>query len=184
MAQSQRGGSRDNVDSLPDFQVNIGTKDLDRLLRGKSTGSASVMNTLLKSWEQGRGYSFRKIGVFVRRYSKSTRPWMPFHIDGNTYTANIALSTPFAHKGGQLVCLVGGRVQAFDRELGSAIIHGGGVCHAVTPVTEGTRYSLLLFFHAEMGMSKQSPPLAPPEQHKLTGGKLQNQKKHPGIQEL
>ena len=56
----------------------------------------------------------------------------------------VALSAATEHEGGALLCLVGGAVTACARELGSATVHGGDVCHAVTPVTVGTRYALLV----------------------------------------
>ena len=71
---------------------------------------------------------------------------MPFHVDGNSFTANIALTPPEAHEGGDLVALAAGACHKMPRRLGEATVHGGHVCHAVSPVTAGERYSLLMFF--------------------------------------
>ena len=39
--------------------------------------------------------------------------------------------------------------------MGTATIHKGDLCHAVAPVTEGVRYSLLIFFHDEVETFEQ-----------------------------
>jgi hypothetical protein len=134
--------ARDSVDGLPDFQINLGRWDLGRLLNFDV-----VQHLCAAENEWLRGKQWERIGIFVRRYSPSTRPCFPFHKDSNAYTANIALSNPTDHQGGTLLCLVSGAVRTCERGLGVATVHGNDVLHAVTPVTAGTRYSLLIFFH-------------------------------------
>ena len=36
------------------------------------------------------------------RYSRETRPWIPFHHDNSNVTINVALSDDSAHEGGML----------------------------------------------------------------------------------
>jgi hypothetical protein len=147
MVESQLGGSRDNVDGLPDFQVNIERRELGTLLHASDDGGAIVDRLCTAGSFVQQNANWTRIGMFIRRYCPTTRPWMPFHTDGNIYTANVALSSPSDHQGGNLLCLVGGAVSMYERELGTATVHKGDVCHAVTPVSEGVRYSLLMFFH-------------------------------------
>jgi hypothetical protein len=179
MAESQRGGSRDNVDGLPDFQVNLDRRGIADLLH-----APDVVDRIDRLCSGGDGQQqpkeWERVGMFVRRYSATTRPWMPFHCDGNAYTANIALSVSSDHEGGTLLCLVGGGVHACVRTLGTATVHGGGVCHAVTPVTAGTRYALLVFFHDTVSDTGAGVP--------AWGNKptdeMSSKKRHAGIQEL
>jgi hypothetical protein len=188
MSECQQGGSRDNVDGLPDFQVNIDQTEMEHMLHGSDGATfirrfdgllrASDINSScpaplkaasatttrqaascsgtgsLEDVQAGAGRPkkpnlprWSRVRMFVRRYSANTRPWFPFHCDNNAYTANVALSSASDHEGGALLCLAGGALQSCVRELGAATVHGGDVCHAVTPVTSGTRYALLIFFH-------------------------------------
>ena len=221
MADSQRGGTRDNVDGLPDFQVNLTGRQIEDLLRnespplgggGPAAGFTGRFEELLVSCAAaavaGEGESgslsltvergtrlaahslesvpkdWGRVGIFVRRYSASTRPWMPFHCDGNAFTANVALSGASEHEGGTLLCLVDGIVRAYERQLGSATVHGGAVCHAVTPVTAGTRYALLIFFHEIETSDHAESAKATAEQQWEQQQQAASQQHHTGIQEL
>ena len=84
--------------------------------------------------------------MFVRRYSVDTRPWNPFHTDAYELTANIALSPDDAHGGGVLLGVYDGQVQPILRGEGGATVHSSKLLHAVSRMTTGTRYSLILFF--------------------------------------
>jgi hypothetical protein len=179
MASAQAGGSRDNVDGLPDFQINLDRRELANLLNnGSADGSSDIVNRLCAAendWFGGKDWA--RIGMFVRRYSPSTRPWFPFHTDSNAYTANVALSKSTDHQGGSLLCLVGGAVRACDRRLGVATVHSGDVLHAVTPVTAGVRYSLLIFFH---GPKSTNITASVAEKCRIDAPLA----RHPGIQEM
>lgn len=90
--------------------------------------------------------------IYVRRYSPSTRPWFGFHNDRSLLTVNVALSDDEMHEGGRLVAIAcpsqGVRpcVKRFQRATGDVTAHTGKLPHAVTRMTEGHRYSLILFF--------------------------------------
>lgn len=84
--------------------------------------------------------------IFVRRYSIDTRPWIPFHPDAYEVTVNVALSSDAAHDGGRLLGVFDGRVQALERGEGGATVHSSRLLHAVSSMTRGTRYSLIIFF--------------------------------------
>ena len=84
--------------------------------------------------------------IFVRRYSASTRPWLPFHFDASALTLNVALADDDAHRGGVLLAIANGRVRRYQRAAGTALVHSSELLHAVTRIRTGVRYSLILFF--------------------------------------
>ena len=83
---------------------------------------------------------------FVRRYSADTRPFNPFHQDSSRITVNVALSDDSAHVGGRLLGVFGGKIHTLERTEGAATVHSSELLHAVTSMTSGARYSLILFF--------------------------------------
>ena len=50
------------------------------------------------------------------------------------------------HDGGDLVAICGGKVQTIPRAEGEATVHSSNLCHAVTAMTVGERFSLICFF--------------------------------------
>ena len=87
-----------------------------------------------------------KVDMFVRRYTRETRPWIPFHYDNSNITVNVALSADTGHKGGRLHAILGGHHSTILREEGEATVHGDDVMHAVSAMRSGVRYSLIMFF--------------------------------------
>ena len=87
----------------------------------------------------------------MRRYTADTRPWFPFHKDRSEVTVNLALSSDAAHGGGRLIALYDHAVRRVERREGDATIHPSSLMHAVSRMTSGTRYSLIIFF----GKNKQ-----------------------------
>jgi len=88
-----------------------------------------------------------RVEAFVRRYTKGTRPWNVFHKDRAAVTVNVALGDDLAHGGGRLLAVFDGALQEIVRQEGEATIHPSSLLHAVTSMTWGVRYSLILFFH-------------------------------------
>ena len=84
--------------------------------------------------------------IFARRYSSQSRPWFPLHPDSAAITVNVALSDDAEHTGGRLVGLYDGRIQTLERAEGEAVVHTSALIHGVTRMSEGVRYSLILFF--------------------------------------
>ena len=78
-------------------------------------------------------------------------------------TVNVALADDARHEGGRLLALVDGpQLRRLERAEGSAVVHGGHVPHAVTRMTAGTRWSLILFFgrhcpHPQPGGAPEAP---------------------------
>ena len=83
---------------------------------------------------------------FVRRYSADTRPLNPFHRDRYRVTINVALSAHEDYGGGHLLGVFDGHIHRMDRSEGDATVHNSDQVHAVSAVTTGTRYSLIMFF--------------------------------------
>ena len=72
---------------------------------------------------------------------------IPFHADTAMVTVNVALNDETAHSGGGLLAVFDGAVQHLPRAEGEATVHASTLLHAVTCMTSGTRYSLIVFFH-------------------------------------
>jgi len=68
----------------------------------------------------------------------------------------VCLSPRGAHSGGDLLLAVGGKLRSHVRGEGDATLHVGDVAHAVTEVTSGYRYSLLLFYNRPGFMFQKS----------------------------
>jgi len=82
----------------------------------------------------------------VMTYKPSANADWPIHTDGDLATLNICLSSGFE----------GANLRVYDTEIqgkfvdfkhnsvGRAILHLGNVLHSVTPITKGTRYTLIV----------------------------------------
>ena len=88
------------------------------------------------------------VDLFVRRYTRETRPWIAFHCDVSTVTINVALNDDADFEGGRLHAVIGARHQIVTRTEGEATAHGDDVMHGVSAMRSGTRYSLIMFFYA------------------------------------
>lgn len=62
------------------------------------------------------------------------------------FSVAVALASDDAHDGGRLVAAVKGQVQTIARSEGEATVHDSRLLHAVTRITSGARYSLIMFF--------------------------------------
>lgn len=66
---------------------------------------------------QDRGY---KLGVFLRKYSTDTRPFIPFHVDSNRWTGNVAINSDADYEGGNLLAVSGGKISTVERKVQTA----------------------------------------------------------------
>jgi hypothetical protein len=134
----------DTVDGCPDWQINISSKKL-----GKIVGPQVIARLYTVLPNSTLAAAVSKVGVFLRRYQASARPWMPFHRDANNWTVNVALNKNIHEdKGGQLLVLQRGKLEIVPRKEGDATCHDSSVFHAVSAMRgEWVRYSLILFFH-------------------------------------
>ena len=180
---AQRDVTRDSVDNMAQHQLNIdadrltaligrpevqalwriadellATQRADANVRAKATGQKLSAATLEATDAADGGFN---VDGFVRRYTRETRPWIGFHHDVSTCTINVALSDDAHHVGGRLHAIIGdgelARHRTIVREEGEATAHGEDVMHAVSAMSSGTRYSLILFFYA---LSKDPESLA------------------------
>jgi hypothetical protein len=73
----------------------------------------------------------------------------PPHVDDSDLTLNICLGRPF--KGGTLQFLNsdGSGIVAVNQLPGQAVLHLGKTPHMADPITEGTRYNLIMWFKAK-----------------------------------
>jgi predicted 2-oxoglutarate/Fe(II)-dependent dioxygenase YbiX len=161
----------DSVDGQPDFQLNMTRTQLEQVVGADAVGR--LWRTAIASLRRFRGSctqhgaaSVRAADetsgdckaaateeslpeaheIFVRRYTATTRPWFPFHKDRSELTINVALSDDAEHGGGRLIALLDGEVRAIERGEGCATIHPSSFMHAVSRMTNGARYSLIIFF--------------------------------------
>jgi hypothetical protein len=84
--------------------------------------------------------------VYLRRYSRDTRPWLNFHTDRSHVTINIAVAADATHEGGRLHAVLNGAHRIIEREEGEATVHTDDVMHAVSAMRGGVRYSLVILF--------------------------------------
>ena len=61
-------------------------------------------------------------------------------------TVNVALTSDSAHTGGRLLAVDQGALRWCKRLEGTATVHASTLLHAVTRMTSGERYSLILFY--------------------------------------
>lgn len=87
------------------------------------------------------------VDMFIRRYTRDTRPWIGFHCDISTMTANVALNADSEFEGGRLLAILDGRLQVVSREEGEVTLHDSEVFHAVSAMRSGCRYTLIIFFY-------------------------------------
>lgn len=133
---------RDTVDGAPDHQLNFDQEGLRKLIGDEPVDALWRLPAELA----GREEVPRQVEIFVRRYSVDSRPWNPFHTDLAAFTVNVALVDDETFGGGRLLACYDGAIHAIARSEGEATVHSSNLLHAVTMMTSGVRYSLILFF--------------------------------------
>jgi tetratricopeptide (TPR) repeat protein len=141
--------SSDSIDGAPDYQRNLSREELEELVGAADTEALMRLPGEFTSGVQGEGehQGNSTFGCFIRRYTRGTRPWIPFHCDSASITVNVALNDDADFEGGTLLGVHDGAVAAIVREEGEATVHPSTLLHAVTAMTAGARYSLILFFN-------------------------------------
>lgn len=168
----ERSTRSDTVDSGPEHQLNLNRERLEQIIGIKEARKLWRLPLDYRRWRrssaddglspaaaQGTFVTDSEVEAealtlqeaFVRRYSPETRPILKFHSDAFELTVNVALSADAAHGGGKLIGLFAGEVRALDRKEGDATVHSSSLLHAVSRMTSGTRYSLILFFDRKPG---------------------------------
>lgn len=140
-----RSSKRDSVDGAPEHQLPLRLDQLASLI-GEEQAKALVRLPTTHFGLPAQAPS----DIFVRRYTGGTRPWNPFHHDAAAVTVNVALCADGSFTGGKLIAVCNGEVKVLDRAKGEATVHDSRLLHAVTRITAGVRYSLILVRpHAE-----------------------------------
>ena len=130
-------------------------------LRGLRTSAEGPLSEISASGGEQSGNrarpheALRASEIFVRRYTPVSRPWFPFHQDRAALTINVCLSDDCEHGGGRLLCIYGGEVHRLERLQGAATVHSASLLHAVSRMTSGRRYSLILFFGKDQQRQQQ-----------------------------
>ena len=70
-----------------------------------------------------------------------------FHGEKRSNETHAATTDPDAYRGGALELQPDSQVTAAPRAQGTAVLFPSFVLHRVTPITEGTRWSLTLWAH-------------------------------------
>ena len=148
--------NRDTVDGAPDHQLNLNKSAFAAVVGAEAAGRVDLVAkdfaVRMGGVELGPG------AVFVRRYSRDTRPWIPFHCDSATVTVNIALNSDVedaaggAEEGGKLLVACEGAMRCLSRREGDATVHSSGLLHGVSSLRgDGARYSLIVFYREVKG---------------------------------
>jgi len=143
----------DSVDRCPDYQINLYPSDLARIVGAEGYKRIFNLPFALAAPQQTEllepEHTGLKMGVFLRKYSVDTRPFIPFHVDTNSWTGNVAINADSEYEGGNLLVVTDGKVRAARREEGDATIHDNKIAHGVSSMVSGIRYSMILFFDQE-----------------------------------
>ena len=166
---NDRDVSRDSVDRMAQHQLNIKVERLIELIgraetealwrladevleiqRAEATeradASGQPMTAATAEVTEAADGGFY-VDLFIRRYTRDTRPWIAFHHDVSNVTINVALSDDMGHEGGRLHVILDGRHTTIGRTEGEATAHTDDVMHAVSAMRSGVRYSLIMFFY-------------------------------------
>ena len=89
---------------------------------------------------------------FLRRYSSGSSDQLltSFHADSAVLTVNVALTSDAEMDGGRLLGVYDGAVHEIERAEGDATVHSSALLHGVTRMRRGTRYSMIMFFAADL----------------------------------
>jgi hypothetical protein len=112
----------DSVDQAPDYQINLYPSDLRNIVG--EAGYRRIWSIPL-GLEGGActeekdpdDYGYKRVGIFLRKYTTDTRPLIPFHVDTNYCTGNVAINADDDYVGGNLLVCTGGKVSKAERRF-------------------------------------------------------------------
>ena len=131
----------DSVDGASAHQATLPAAALEDVLGREG------YQRLLAPAAQLLGAMPQSVSAFVRKYSTASRPRLPFHCDSCDASISVNLVDGGDYDGGDLVMLANNQLLTAPRQAGSAAAHSADVAHAVTDVTRGGRWSLVVFTH-------------------------------------
>ncbi len=139
----------DSVDDHPEYQVNLSPQLLHQLLGADTTQKlVKLPKRLDDSYvpdDPDTADKKHQLSIFLRMYSPQTRPYIAFHSDICRYTCVVALNDSREYDGGRFVMIADNRLQIAPWQAGKALLHAGNLIHGVSKLTQGTRYSLVMF---------------------------------------
>lgn len=133
----------DTVDGAPDHQRNLSPCELEGLV---GVDALRLLWSLPERFGVQKRFEEHDVQIFIRKYTVDSRPWNPFHVDSAVCTVNVALVDDGSFEGGRLLGCYNGGVRTIERLEGEATVHASTLLHAVTSMTAGVRYSLIMFF--------------------------------------
>jgi predicted 2-oxoglutarate/Fe(II)-dependent dioxygenase YbiX len=86
--------------------------------------------------------------LFFRKYDMAHRKDLAVHTDVHAYTANILVSPRSEFKGADLVAVKADAPtpEPVDYGPGDVVLHDSHFAHGVSPLEEGTRVTLIMFW--------------------------------------
>ena len=130
----------DTVDGMPEYQVNLKLRDLQRIV---GTKASEAIYRLSEHIDGMKDVPLEELAarnsVFIRKYSPDTRKIIAFHADRSAHTINVALNDPSEFEGGDLLIKTGDTLHAAERQQGKAI-------HGVSRTISGERWTLIVFY--------------------------------------
>lgn len=112
----------DSVDQAPDYQINLYPSDLRNIVG--EAGYRRIWSIPLGLDGEAAGcteeidpddHGYKRVGIFLRKYTTDTRPLIPFHVDTNYCTGNVAINADDDYEGGNLLVCTGGKVSKARR---------------------------------------------------------------------
>ena len=125
---------QDTVDQKPAWELNV---------RKHPLGQAAAMRLRQRLLEERDDITLKNFQIFIRKYDAASRQSLSPHADRSVVSFTVALNDNY--EGGDFVAINASNESAcIPLSTGDAVVFDGMVLHAVTPVTVGTRYSLVM----------------------------------------
>jgi predicted 2-oxoglutarate/Fe(II)-dependent dioxygenase YbiX len=88
-------------------------------------------------------YSGTYTTIYIRKVL-GNNSLIEFHKYYSSRTMKIPLNDAHEYNGGDLIYLTDGKIHKPEQLKGSVTIHNNDIIHGVTPIVNGTRYSLFI----------------------------------------
>lgn len=124
----------DTVDDQPAWELNVLKHPI---------GQAAATRLRQRLLEERGDIALTNFQIYIRKYDPATRQSLAPHEDRSVASFTAALNADY--EGGEFVTInAENESQSVPLSVGDAVVFGGSVLHAITPVTAGTRYSIVM----------------------------------------
>ena len=124
----------DTVDEEPAWELNVLKHPI---------GQAAAERLRQRLLEERSDIALTNFQIYIRKYDPATRQSLAPHEDRSLVSFTAALNADY--EGGEFVTITAeNESQSIPLLAGDAVAFGGSVLHAITPVTAGTRYSIVM----------------------------------------